>query len=93
MNNMKLNFTSELPKELGFYWWTNFGEHTPCVVEVTREGGTLYAEGHEYSFRVSKPKIDKDPEMMVNGHYYGEEMWCRIPNPRLEGKEVKPNSY
>ena len=90
---MKLTFTSELPKEEGYYWWTNFGEHTPLVVEVRRDGRKLWAEGGEYTFIVSKPKIDKDPEMMVDGHYFGEEMWCRIPNPFLGNKQIEPSYY
>lgn len=90
---MKMIMTPELPKEEGYYWWTNFGEHTPCVLEVKRSGKQLYADGGEFGFAITKPKVDKDPDMKVDGHFYGEELWCRIPNPIIDGKEKEPDCY
>jgi hypothetical protein len=93
---MQFKMTSKLPTKEGYYWWTNFGEHTPCILEVRRCGKDLWAEGGEYGFKVERPKLtkeDKDPDMMVDGHYFGEELWCPIPNPVINGREVEPSSY
>jgi restriction endonuclease S subunit len=91
-----MKFTHTLPKKPGFYWWTNFGEHTPTVLEVKKDYQTrkLYAtDNMEFSFIVKKRKFDKDPDMKIDGHYYGEDMWCEIPVPTLDGKEVEPDCY
>lgn len=89
-----MKFTRTLPKKEGYYWWTNFGEHTPTVLEVRKDAdGTLWGGNEEFSVVVEKPEVNKDPDMMVDGHYYGDEMWCYIPNPILDGKEVEPDSY
>jgi len=91
-------FTKKLPTKEGYYWWTNFGEHTPTVVRVTRDYSSraLYADNEEYSFKVKKksiPKKDKDPEMKKDGHYFGEEMWCYIPVPLMGKKKIKEDWY
>ena len=88
-------FTHALPKKPGFYWWTNFGEHTPTILRVTKDYNTdkLYANDEEFSFLVEKEKFDKDREMKVDGHYYGEHMWCEITVPTLDGKEIKADCY
>jgi hypothetical protein len=93
---MKLQFTKILPKKPGYYWWTNFGEHTPVVLEVKRDynDGGLWASNEEFAFKVGRAKFEKDKEMMVGGYYYGEELWCYIPNPHLpNGEQVEPDSY
>lgn len=99
---MELKFTNELPKKEGYYWWTNFGEHTPTIVEVVREGDGWFAQNEEFCFPVQKlnrKKIIKEcvsSELGPNedGYYYGEELWCYIPNPILpNGKQVTPDCY
>lgn len=112
MKTPKLVFTKDLPTEEGLYWWTNFGEHTPCVLEVKRDyssgGGGLYADNGEYSFRITKPdpqlelplpeEEDEDEWKEKDGkdtYKYGDELWCRIPNPYLPNgkKQVEPDCY
>jgi hypothetical protein len=90
-----MKFTHKLPTKEGYYWWTNFGEHTPTIVEVRRDYSSmkLWATNEEFSFVVEKAKFKKDKDMMVDGHYFGEEMWCYIPTPTLNGKRVAPDSY
>lgn len=91
-----MKFTHDIPTRPGYYYWTNFGEHTPTVLFVERSGGKLYASGGEFSFPVKKVKLskeDKDPELMVDGHYYGEEMWCPIEMPTMDGKVIEPDCY
>lgn len=88
-------FTKKLPTKEGYYWWTNFGEHTPTIVRVKRDYSSkaLYADNGEYTFKVEKPTVDKDPDMKVDGHYYGEHMWCYIPVPLMDGKKIEPDCY
>lgn len=88
-----MKFTSKLPNKEGYYWWTNFGEHTPTIVKVEREGKSWYASNEEFTIHIKKPKIIKDPDLMVDGHYYGEEMWCYIPVPTMGGKKIEPDCY
>lgn len=103
---MKLIFTEKLPTEEGFYWWTNFGEHTPTILEVTRDciSGKLWAADEEFAFEIKKPNPQQelalpeevDPDEFKEGKYrYGDELWCRIPNPFLPGgkKQVEPDCY
>jgi len=89
----ELEFTKNLPDKEGYYWWTNFGEHTPTVLKVSIYGKGFYASNGEYEFEVCKPKIDKDPEMKVDGHYFGEEMWCYIEVPTMDGKTIEFDCY
>jgi hypothetical protein len=91
----ELTFTTDLPTKEGYYWWTNFGEHTPTVLYVRRDtDGVLWGGNEEFTVVVKKPKFDKDPEMMVDGYYYGQELWCYIPCPMLpNGKQPTPDCY
>lgn len=95
-----MKFTSRLPKKEGFYWFTNFGEHTPTIVEVKRENGVLYAFNEEFTIRVKKINVKKNKEEClklemepIDGHYYGEQMWCYIPVPTMHGKKITPDCY
>ncbi len=99
---MKLELTSKLPTKPGYYWYCNFGEHTPTVVEVTRDypTQTLWAHNEEFCFQIKKVNLkqvikeNKELEIeKVDGHHPGEEMWCYIPNPFLGNKQVEPDSY
>ena len=91
----ELKFTHKLPTKPGFYWWTNFGEHTPVVLEVRKYAGTdkLFASNEEFSFEVTKAVFEKDEELKTDGHYYGEEMWCEIPVPTMDGKKISADYY
>jgi hypothetical protein len=95
---MKLKFTRTLPDKPGFYWWTNFGEHTPCVLHVTKDYSTggLYASNGEYEFPISRkgPQLEIPLEEEISEEdirerdgkdVYGhdDELWCYIPNPWL----------
>jgi hypothetical protein len=90
-----MKFTHKIPTKPGFYWWTNFGEHTPTVLRVTKcySNGKLYANDGEFSFEVKEEEFEKDEELKVDGHYYGESMWCEIPVPTLDGKEIGIDCY
>jgi hypothetical protein len=90
---MKPIFTHKLPDKEGYYWWTNFGEHTPVILEVVLSNGKLWAQNEEFIFEVEEAKYEKDPDMLRDGHYYGEEMWAPVELPTLDGREVKPSSY
>lgn len=96
---MKLKFTKKLPNKPGFYWYTNFGEHTPVVLEVSRDYGTqkLFASNEEFSFEIRKQKsrkLDEGEEYVEGKFKHGDELWCYIPNPCLpNGKQVEPDYY
>lgn len=95
--------TRDIPTEEGYYWWTNFGEHTPCILQVRRDGDGFYAANWEYSFKIQKVNRKKfieeckkfEMEQNKDGYYYGEELWCRIPDLYLpdEKTKIEPNSY
>ena len=101
----KLVFTKELPKKEGFYWYTNFGEHTPVVLEVRKDytdGGRLYAQNEEFCFKVERVNRKKNIEQCkkyeiepIDGYYHGEQLWCYIPSPWLPDmkKQVEPDCY
>jgi hypothetical protein len=94
-----LVFTKELPTKEGYYWWTNFGEHTPVVLEVVKDysnGGKLYAQNEEFGFPILPPEpqqelslpepVDEDEWKEEDGndkYKYGDELWCYIPCPWL----------
>lgn len=96
---MKLIFTKKLPTKEGYYWYTNFGEHTPIVLEVYNDHstGVFYANGGEFSFEIEKPEpqqelalddvdVEEDEWREKDGtdsYKYGDELWCYIPNPCL----------
>ena len=90
-----MKFTHKLPTKPGYYWWTNFGEHSPVILRVSKRysDSKLYAYNEEFAFEVKKAKFDRDPEMERDGHYYGEEMWCAIPVPTLDGKKIEADCY
>jgi hypothetical protein len=101
-----LIFTKNLPTKVGFYWFTNFGEHTPVVLEVVRSNGKLWAQNEEFGFpiREESPQqeldLDTDYDLWKEhdgpDHYqYGDKLWCYIPNPWLPNmsKQVQPDCY
>lgn len=97
---MKLKFTRKTPTSPGFYYWTNFGEHTPTILKVTKINDRLYAFNEEFSFEVIKQDRKKVIENSksynnepVDGHYFGEELWAKIPEVTIGGKVIKPESY
>ena len=104
--NIKLKFTKEIPTKEGYYWWTNFGEHTPTIVEVVKKpDGNLYASNEEFSIDIKPSQTQREliaewrrefgenPEK-VDGYYFGEELWCYIECPVLpNGKTTHPSSY
>lgn len=92
---MKNKFTHKLPRKPGFYWFTDFGEHTPTVLRVTKDSnsGKLYASDSEFCFEIKKEKVIKDPDTKIDGHYHGECMWCEIPVPTLDGKKIVAECY
>lgn len=102
---MKLIFTEELPTKPGFYWYCNFGEHTPVVLEVSPDYSTktLWAYNEEFAFEIKPPDPQQDlpleeeeEDELIEGKYrYGDQLWCYIPNPFLPGgkKQVEPDCY
>jgi len=95
-----MTLTKKLPTKEGMYWWTNFGEHTPCILRVSKQritGGdeVLWAKNEYFSFQVCLPEnIYKGHRLMVDGYFYGEELWAYIPNPTLSaGKVIKYEYY
>lgn len=102
--NNELVFTEELPDKPGFYWWTNFGEHTPCVLSVTQDYSSkrFYASNGEYEFFI-EPKEEMtqaemfdegDDEPNKDGYKYDTQMWCYIPCPILpNGIQPTPDCY
>lgn len=106
---MKLLFTKTLPDKEGYYWWTNFGEHTPCILRVTKKyDGGFYATNEEFLITIEPPPpqldlpldeaIDPDDIRECDGNVvykYGDELWCYIPPPFLpnEIKQVTPDCY
>ena len=56
---MKLKFTRKIPTSPGFYYWTNFGEHTPTILQVKKENDKLYAFNNEFYFEVTKQNRKK----------------------------------
>jgi hypothetical protein len=103
----RLVFTKKLPTKEGYYWWTNFGEHTPTILRVDRDytTKTLWASDEEFCFEIKAPtkkeidELEKDREeddwREVGGFKYGDELWCYIPSPFLPGgkKQLKPDCY
>ena len=72
--------TKKIPTKAGYYWWTDFGEHTPCILKVEPVDGGFYASNEEYGFEV---KYEKD------------SLWSEksIPLPIIDGEVVEPNSF
>ena len=101
---MKLNLTYDIPDSPVYYYWTNFGEHTPTILHVElldKEGSKqFYASNEEFQFWVKpcdlKKAIEKAKKygcIPVDGHYHGEQMWAKIPDLMLDGKSISPNCY
>jgi len=104
---MKLLFRRKRPTKEGYYWYCNFGEHTPTILRVQKnysDNGTLWATNEEFSVRLNPldPQLELglpeeiDPYELREGKYrYGDELWCYIPNPYLPDgkKQVKPDCY
>ena len=94
-----LVFSKEPPTKPGYYWYTNFGEHTPVVLEVVKDystGGRLYAQNEEFGFPIKKKpaqqelplpeEVDEDEWRETDGkdkYKYGDQLWCYIPCPWL----------
>jgi len=97
----------EPPTGEGYYWWTNFGEHTPTIMRVTRSHSrdkSLYADNGEYNFPIdSEPNIqttpegeDEEPVITIDGvdYYYGTDMWSKaIELPEINGEFILPDSF
>lgn len=97
---MKLKLTTKIPTSPGFYYWTNFGEHTPTILKVVKQQNKLYAFNNEFSFEVKKlnrKKVIKESKSYhntpIDGHYYGEELWAKIPELTINGKVINPECY
>ena len=104
-----MKFSKKLPDKPGFYWYCNFGEHTPVVLEVKKDYSTkgypLYAFNEEFTIKIergpSKKSLIADHVAMFkekpetcDGYLYGEELWCYIPCPTLpNGKKCSPDCY
>jgi hypothetical protein len=97
---MKLKFTRNPPSKPGYYWFCDFGEHTPVVLEVTKDSsGRFYAQDEEFSFPIGKAvtrkqvltKGDSGFTPCNEGYYDGEDMWCYIPMPTLPNGKTPPN--
>jgi hypothetical protein len=98
---MAIKLTPAKPKKEGYYWWTNFGEHTPTVVEVKKESdGSLWADNGEYFFQIEdhKDQLDLFPREVVyevgrTKYYEGDELWGYIENPQIGKEQIEPNSF
>jgi len=96
-----MKFSRKLPNKEGYYWWTNFGEHTPTILYVEKEGRKFYASNDEFGFWVKKINrqelIEKNKELElepIDGFQYGDELWRLIECPALpNGKKIKPSCY
>ena len=66
--------TTKIPTKAGYYWWTDFGEDTPCILWVEKSGGKLYASNEEYSFIVKKERNSLWSEAISLPIIYGEVM-------------------
>lgn len=107
MNELpKLVFTRNPPDKEGYYYYCNFGEHTPTMVHVKRDysTGELWADNGEFTFEIKKikkqkaKKIKAEDVVQIDGedkYCYGDELWCYIPNPFLPNGivQVEPECY
>lgn len=99
-----MKWTKQPPKKAGYYWWCNFREHTPTILKVGRSGKELWADNGEYCFEVSKKpakpypledfESEEEREKMATTFggqkfYMGEELWCEIPKPELNGETIE----
>jgi hypothetical protein len=93
-----MKFTPKIPNKTGYYWYCNFGEHTPTILRVTKDYSSrkLWASDEEFSFPVKKEKKRKldEGEELIDGYAHGEELWCYIECPTLpNGKKLEPSCY
>ena len=63
---MDLKWTKKLPNKPGFYWYTDGGEETPCILRVTKDNGRFWAQDEEFCFGIDKSD---------------GEFWCFVPEP------------
>lgn len=99
---MNLQLSDKLPDKEGFYYWTNFSEHTPTILYVKKSNNKFWAQNEEFCFEVTKivPEEERKEHDFIENDYvdkpyrYGDELWCYIPNPILSnGKVIKPFCY
>ena len=100
-----MKMTPQPPTGEGYFWWTNFGEHTPTIMRVKRSyrDKKLYADDGEYSFEidpepqvVTKPEDKDEPVIKIDGvdYYYGTCFWSScIELPEINGEFVLPSCY
>jgi len=101
-----MKMTPQPPTGTGYFWWTNFGEHTPTIMRVTRSysDNLLYADNGEYSFPIDpNPELctepedeDDEPVVTIDGvsYYYGSSFWSNVIElPEINGEFVLPDSY
>lgn len=95
------------PKGTGYYWWTNGGEHTPTIVEVSRscysDNKMCFSDGNYLGVVSENPVIRTEPEdedeTPVFTHegveyYYGSELWSEVIElPEIDGEFVLPDSF
>ena len=97
---------SDLPTEEGYYYWTNFGEHTPTVMHVREYDGELYATDGEYDFKIEPPEpqlelklddddFEEDDYTVIGDCKYSpnDELWGKIPMPMINGQIFKPSCF
>lgn len=75
-----MKMTKKVPTKAGYYWWSNMGEHTPCILHVEKMGRGFYASNEEYGFQVK----------YENGSLWSENP---IPLPIIDGETIQPNSF
>jgi len=96
--------TTQPPTVPGYYWWTNLGEHTPCILEVKEHRGELWAENYEFGFRVDpEPHLVTEPDDLIDeptltidgiDYYYDSYFWAGpIDLPELNGEKIQPDSF
>jgi hypothetical protein len=75
-----MKMTTKIPTKPGYYWWSDRGEHTPCILCVEKSGKKLYASNEEYGFFVKKES---------------DSLWSEqsIPLPIIDGEVVEPSSF
>lgn len=101
-----MKMTPNPPKDTGYFWWTNLGEHTPTIVYVQRDfrSNRLYVVNDEYNFEIDpKPIVvteseDEDDEPVIThdgvAYYHGSQFWAGpIELPELGREFIQPDSF